>query len=186
MSQDPLGFVGNDPNLYGYALGDPISFRDPSGRLLIGIGVGVVVGGVEGAVGAELQGGSVSEIITSALIGAATGAALGALDPTEGALTIGELAAIGGGAGALGDLAGQLIPQLGNPCEPPSVDLGELAGAGLGGAAGGFIGATTAGAFAGLGATDLVQALAGAGLSAAPSTLGGPIGAPLGPIIQLP
>src|SRR5208283_3528407 len=178
VSQDPIGFRGGDPNLYAYVLSDPVLFRDPSGTLLVGIGVGLVVGGVEGAIGAELQGGSTSQIITSALIGAAAGAALGAIDPTEGALTVGGI------AGVLGDLTGQLIPQLGRPCK--SLNLGELAGAGLGGAAGGFIGAETAGAFAGLGASELVQALAAAGLSAAPSTLGGPIGAPLGPIIQLP
>ena len=32
ISQDPLGFAGSGSNLYGYASGDPIDFRDPSGR----------------------------------------------------------------------------------------------------------------------------------------------------------
>jgi RHS repeat-associated protein len=31
MSQDPIGFGGGDTNLYGYAGGDPIGFRDLSG-----------------------------------------------------------------------------------------------------------------------------------------------------------
>ncbi len=184
ISQDPIGLVGGDANLYAYVLNDPVSLHDPTGRLFIGIGVGAVVGGVEGAIGAELQGGSASDIIASALIGAASGAALGAIDPTEGALTAGELAGIAGGAGVLGDLTGQLIPQGGRPCK--SLNLGELAGAGLGGAAGGGIGALTGGMAGALGASELGQALAGAGLSAAPSALGGPIGSALGPSITLP
>jgi len=186
IAQDRIGFQGGDANLYAYVLNGPVSFRDPSGKLLIGIIVGGAVGGIEGGIAASLQGGSVSQVIESAGFGLATGVVLGAFDPTEGAFTVGELTAIGGGAGLLGDLAGQLIPQKGNPCK--SLNLGELVGAGLGGAAAGFIGAETAIAFAGLGAPELVQALAGAGLSAAPATLGGPIGAPLGPVIhfQLP
>ncbi len=184
IAQDPLDFRAGDANLYAYVLNDPASFRDPTGRLLIGIVVGGVVGGVQGAIGARLQGGSTSDIIKSAVIGAVGGAALGAIDPTEGALTVGELAAIGGGAGLLGDVAGQLIANRGRPCK--SLNIGEAAGAGIGGALGGAIGAQTAIAAAGLGASELGQALAAAGLTAAPSTLGGPIGAALGPTVALP
>ena len=184
IAQDPIGFAGGDPNLYGYVLGDPVSFRDPSGRLLIGIGVGAVVGGVEGAIGADLQGGSTSDIITAALVGAATGAFIGAFDPTEGAFTLAQIAGIGAGAGIAGDLFGQLIPQFGNPCK--TLNLGELAGAGLGGALGGYIGAQTAIVAASLGASELGQSYAAAGLSAGPSLVPQAVGASVGPIIHLP
>ena len=143
-----------------------------------------MVGGAEGAIGAGLQGGSTSEIIASAFFGAIGGATLGFLDPTEGAITVGELAGIGGGAGLLGDLAGQAVANRGRPCK--SLNIGEAVGAGIGGALGGAIGAQAAIAAAGLGASELGQALAAAGLSSAPLTLGGPIGAALGPTVALP
>ncbi|MEO1498511.1 MAG: RHS repeat-associated core domain-containing protein [Planctomycetota bacterium] len=31
LSEDPIGFAGGDPNVYRYASGDPVNFRDPSG-----------------------------------------------------------------------------------------------------------------------------------------------------------
>jgi RHS repeat-associated protein len=34
-SKDPLRFAGGDANLYGYVLGDPVNFTDPSGRFAI-------------------------------------------------------------------------------------------------------------------------------------------------------
>jgi RHS repeat-associated protein len=36
-AQDPIGFLGGDPNLYAYVLNDPVLLRDPTGRLLIGL-----------------------------------------------------------------------------------------------------------------------------------------------------
>jgi RHS repeat-associated protein len=43
VSQDPIGFAGGDVNLYNYAFGNPLSFRDESGEgpiaaLLVGAG----------------------------------------------------------------------------------------------------------------------------------------------------
>ena len=35
-AKDPIGFYGHDTNLYGYVLGDPISFQDPQGFSLVG------------------------------------------------------------------------------------------------------------------------------------------------------
>lgn len=182
ISEDPIGFAGGDANLYAYVLNDPVSFRDPNGKLLIGAVVGAVVGGVEGAVGAYLQGGSTSDIIASGLIGGALGGVVGLLDPTEGALTIGELALIGGGAGLAGDIAGQVYTNWGKPCK--AFNVGEAIGAGLGGAAAGAMSAVTAIGFASVGAGELGQSLAGAGISAAPATLGGPIGNALGPEVH--
>jgi len=32
MVKDPIGFAGGDTNLYGYVLGDPVNFVDPTGE----------------------------------------------------------------------------------------------------------------------------------------------------------
>ncbi len=34
-AKDPIGFDGGDLNLYGYVLGDPVNFVDPSGKIAI-------------------------------------------------------------------------------------------------------------------------------------------------------
>jgi RHS repeat-associated protein len=41
-AKDPIGFSGGDSNLYGYVLGDPVNFVDPTGEFKIIIG-GIVV-----------------------------------------------------------------------------------------------------------------------------------------------
>jgi RHS repeat-associated protein len=182
LSEDPIGFLGGNLNLYPYAINAPVSFRDPSGRLLIGVLVGGVVGGIEGAYGAHLQGGSTSDVIWSGLIGAAGGAAVGLIDPTEGVATVGEIALVGGGAGLVGDIVGQGIANRGKPCK--DFNIGEAAGAAAAGAAGGAMGATMAVGASTVGAGELGQSLIGAGISAAPSTLLGPTGAALGPTVS--
>jgi len=133
ISEDPLEFGGGDTNLYAYVLNDPVLFRDPSGKLLIGALVGGVAGGIEGGIGAGLQHGSAGEIIGSIVIGAAFGAGLGLLDPTEGALTAGQLALLGGSAGIAGDVLGQAIGNLYRPRRCRSFNLGEAVGAGVAG-----------------------------------------------------
>jgi RHS repeat-associated protein len=40
VSQDPIGFAGGDPNLYGYTFDSPTNLRDPSGRI-----VGILIAG---------------------------------------------------------------------------------------------------------------------------------------------
>ena len=43
-AKDPIGFAGGDTNLYGYVLGDPVGFVDPSGKYAVP--VAIIVGGV--------------------------------------------------------------------------------------------------------------------------------------------
>lgn len=66
MSQDPLGFAGGDPDVYRYALNQPVRFLDPSGLesinspagalalketlLILGVGVAAVGVGVAGSI----------------------------------------------------------------------------------------------------------------------------------------
>ncbi len=39
MSQDPIGFAGGDPSLYGYVRDNPVVLVDPSGLYTIGLGI---------------------------------------------------------------------------------------------------------------------------------------------------
>src|SRR5579875_2894593 len=48
IAQDPIGFAGGDPNMYRYVYDNPVNGRDPSGRGLIGGGIGLIIGGLEG------------------------------------------------------------------------------------------------------------------------------------------
>ncbi len=172
MSQDPVGFAGGDPNLYGYTFNSPTNFRDPSGRGLIGAGIGLVVGGIEGYEAARLQGQCGLDAAIGAALGALGGGLVGLLDPTEGVLSIGEIAVIGGEAGAVGDIAGQLYSNGGDIS-----DLGpfEVAGAGLGGAASTALGLWGAGAAS----SELGGAALGSLAGSGPGLFGAPIGAEL-------
>ncbi|WP_414645318.1 RHS repeat-associated core domain-containing protein [Candidatus Binatus sp.] len=49
IAQDPIGFAGGDPNLYGYVRNDPVSLRDGYGRGPIGYGIvfgGCLIAGI--------------------------------------------------------------------------------------------------------------------------------------------
>lgn len=76
ISEDPIGFVGGDPNLYAYTRNSPTIFRDPSGEILV---PAAVVAGVLCATGAT-AGASAHHIIAgrkSTFLGFLGGAALG-------------------------------------------------------------------------------------------------------------
>ncbi|HEX8363056.1 MAG TPA: RHS repeat-associated core domain-containing protein, partial [Longimicrobium sp.] len=52
-TRDPVGFDGRDPNLYGYALGDPVNQVDPNGELPILAGIPLLWGAVEAGLAAR-------------------------------------------------------------------------------------------------------------------------------------
>jgi hypothetical protein len=182
LREDPIHFWAG-VNFYTYAHNRSTRFRDPSGKLVIGVIVGGVIGGIEGGMGAGLQGGSTGEIVTAIIIGAAGGAVMGLFDPTEGALTVTQIALIGGAAGFSGDVLGQAIGNLHKPRRCRSFNVGEAVGAGLGGLSGGYMAGAMAVGAASVGAGELAQALMGGGISAVPATLGAPTGAVLGPTV---
>lgn len=69
VSEDPIGFLGRDVNLYGYVRNNPVLLRDPMGLLTLGQGslLGCGIGGVGGGLGAR----------KNIAFGAATGGSLG-------------------------------------------------------------------------------------------------------------
>lgn len=153
IGEDLIEFAGGF-NLYVYAYSDPTRYRDPLGTdPVIGVTVGAIAGTLQGALGAALAGGDTKDIIVSAIVGGVVGAGVGFLDPSLGVAT---LAVIGGGAGALGDVAGQLIAGAGTKCKP--FNIGSTVGAALGGAVAGAGGTALSLAAAGTGLSELNQA----------------------------
>ncbi|GEM_PF-6639895 len=45
-AKDPIGFAGGDSNLYGYVLGDPVNFVDPTG-VIAWVPIILLVGGLQ-------------------------------------------------------------------------------------------------------------------------------------------
>ena len=89
IAQDPIGFAGDDSNLYAYVGNDPVNFIDPIGNGKIGAVVGGAIGAVAGAVGEgagdaaigtviEPGGGTAAGLVVGAALGAAQGAVTGA------------------------------------------------------------------------------------------------------------
>jgi len=162
-AKDPIRFAGGDPNLYSYALNDPVNLFDPDGRIvpLIGAGVGALVAAnaaadrgltgwrfagavIAGAGLGAVSGGLATGVIGSGLIGTAASGAI-----------------VGGGTGAVGSL---LIQSL-DPCRP--ISLGDIGTSALEGAAIGAFGEalafSAAGAFPAVAGAAPVLGAVGAG-----------------------
>ena len=112
-AKDPIRFQGGDPNLYGYALADPINLLDVDGRFVLNALsaiVGATLAAIQAANNPNADSGS---IVAAALVGAATN-----LIPGRGLLQA--------SIGFLGNLAGQVA----KPCFS-GFDISEALGAGL-------------------------------------------------------
>lgn len=162
LNEDPIRFSA-DVDFYRYAFNNPQVLRDPTGNLAIGVIVGGVAGGLQGGIGAAIAGGDAKQIIISTIVGAASGAFVGLLDPTDGVMTVGEMAVIGGFSGGLGDLTGQVLSGRGTVCDP--INWGEFAGGIMGGAL-----SAVGGAVLGAGAEALNLSEAGAAAAGAAIT----------------
>ena len=175
LSEDPIGFLSGI-DFYTYVRNGPTKYRDPSGKdPIIGVTVGAIAGTVQGALGAALAGGSGKEIIVAALIGGGAGAAIGLIDPTAG---IGTLAIIGGAAGGVGDVIGQLITGAGTRCKP--FNYGSTVGAVVGGAFAGAGGAAVSLSAEGIAESERAITAAGAAITSGPAIFPPVIGAKLG------
>jgi hypothetical protein len=125
--------------------------------------VGGIAGGLQGGIGAAIAGGNAKQIIISTLVGAASGAFVGLLDPTDGVLTVGDIAVIGGFSGGLGDLTGQVLSGRGTACNP--INWGELAGGVIGGSLSAVGGAVLGAAAQTLNLSETGAAAAGAAIT---------------------
>ena len=106
ISEDPIGWASGQTNNYSYVGGDPISFRDPSGKIVFNLGLaglGAAIGGVSAGIAAAQTCGSWGAIGWAVVTGAAGGAV--------GGFMVGPLATVlaGGAAGFVGDAAGTII-----------------------------------------------------------------------------
>jgi RHS repeat-associated protein len=117
MSEDPIGFLGRDVNLYGYVKNSPLFYRDPSGLQRCDPIVGAILGaGVGGPVG-FIVGGLLGPPVGAALGGATFGIAGTFAEPGGGTV-------LGGGGGAA---AGAAAGATAGPW------VGGVIGAGIGG-----------------------------------------------------
>ncbi len=78
VQKDPIGLAGGDTNLYRYVKNQPLIYTDPTGNFFLpGAIVGGVIGGLSGAAGAIIQGGTPGQIAASAAIGVFAGGWVG-------------------------------------------------------------------------------------------------------------
>ncbi|MCR6627678.1 MAG: RHS repeat-associated core domain-containing protein [Pseudoxanthomonas sp.] len=174
ISEDPLHLAAGDNNLYAYVAGDPISYIDPTGELALpGLLVGLVIGGISGAVGAYVNGGNVWK-------GALGGAAVGAFVGMTGAYFTGWAAAAG--VRFMAGAAGNTVGQLGNSDRPCwKFNWPSLAGSALGGGFSGLIspaaiGTSFSGSLASQFAQRGISGLPGASVSLTGNIVGTQIG----------
>ena len=114
ISEDPIGFLGGDINIYDYVKNSPLRFNDPLGLQRCDPVLGAIVGGVVGGVGGAV-GGAVAGPIVGGALGGATFGGLGLAIGPEGA-AFGIPGAVAGAAA--GEVVGPYV--------------GGVAGAGIG------------------------------------------------------
>jgi RHS repeat-associated protein len=157
ISEDPDRIKSQDLNFYRYAYDNPIGFCDPSGRdPLIGAGVGIVVGGIYGGIGALMEGGATTSSVLAGIgVGALIGGTIGAADPTLGIVSS---TIVGAAASAAGDAIAQGM-------DTGSINGGNVAGAALGGAIGGAAAGVVGAAATVAGVSEGQQAVIGGMIS---------------------
>jgi RHS repeat-associated protein len=137
-AKDPIFFAGGLGNLFGYVANNPVNWVDPSGRELIGAGIGALVGGVGGGIIGAANGtgfwrGALSGGVGGFLTGLTFNPALGA---TGSGLVAGMI------AGATGGLASGIVAETFDAVDPcNNFSMGDVVqSTAMGAAFGGLLG----------------------------------------------
>ncbi len=175
ISRDPLQEYSG-LNFYVYVQNDSVGRVDPDGRLLIGAVVGGIIGGVTSYIAAKATGASDRDALIAAAAGAATGAVLGLLDPTE--VGMATYMAAGAAAGAAGDYLGQGIAnKMDGKGFNDCINTTSIGISAVGGALGGLMSFGGANALMSSGGGEFIQGavggLPGGAVQGAASYLGG-------------
>ena len=137
LSEDPIGFLGGDVNLYGYVGQNPVLMTDPSGHTpVIGCALGALLGAAGGYV--YVVDTTLGKKKPDQLAGVLTGAALGCvagLFPLQGLPGV----ILGGGLGAYVGAANALAQSHGDPNNLAKNMIQSMITSGISGAIGGGI-----------------------------------------------
>mgnify|MGYP000938060127 CR=1 FL=1 len=137
LSEDPIGFLGGDVNLYGYVGQNPVLMTDPSGHTpVIGCALGALVGAAAGYV--YVVDTTLGKKKPNQAYGVLTGAALGCvagLFPLQGLPGV----ILGGGLGAYTGAATALAQSHGDPNNLANNMIQSMITNGIGGAIGGGV-----------------------------------------------
>ncbi|WP_082920843.1 MULTISPECIES: RHS repeat-associated core domain-containing protein [unclassified Pseudomonas] len=121
ISGDSIGLAGGI-NTYVYVSGNPLSYKDPQGKWLVGAVTGAVIGGISGYASAFEIGGDETDATWAALSGALAGAAVGAIAPESPWAP----AATSAAGGAVGDWAGQKLSNHAKSKENACIPQGKV------------------------------------------------------------
>jgi RHS repeat-associated protein len=135
LQEDPIGFAGNDVNLYRYVNNNPTAFTDPNGEFALPlaaavVGIGGVIGGGFSAYEAISNHQSFGQVVGAFGHGFATGAISSGTGVLI-ALGTGNPYLIGAGAGLAGELTDQLLS--GDCLDPLALGIKTVVGAFTGG-----------------------------------------------------
>jgi RHS repeat-associated protein len=138
VGEDQAGFNGGQLNFYAYANGNPVGYRDPTGRFIPEAIIGGVIGTGFGLISGYISGDRGSQLLEDAIAGGSTGLLIGLTDGLSLAATPGLAVAGKAGIGAVIGSGMEAVRQISNyGCITSYTDVGVAGGVGAVGAGAG-------------------------------------------------